>query len=216
MLTHENAAREMGHAVIAGVDEAGRGPLAGPVAAAAVIFPDGVKMDGLTDSKKLTREKREKFFDLIFEKAVAVGFHLVGPDVIDSINILQATKLAMADAVRKLSSRPDYVLIDGNQTIPWDGPQKTIVKGDSLSLSIAAASVIAKVTRDKVMGEYAAMYPEYGFEKHKGYGVAEHLDAIKKYGPSPIHRRTFRGVKEFCDIGGEPAGALPQLELPGQ
>ena len=212
MLSFENELWLAGHTFVAGVDEAGRGPLAGPVDAAAVIFPADVKIEKLTDSKKLTATQRDEFFEIIHEKALAVGHCSVTAEVIDKINILQAAKLAMIKAVEKLRRKPEWLLIDGNQKIAWEGFQKTIVKGDSLSLSIAAASVIAKVTRDRAMEEYARRYPEYGFDKHKGYGVAEHLAAIKRHGPCPIHRKTFKGVREHI-VSDEPADFETQLNL---
>lgn len=196
MLTFERNAAAQGFCRVAGVDEAGRGPLAGPVVAAAVILPPGVDMPGLTDSKKLSEDARRKFYPTIMETAVAWKVAAVEADEIDRINILQATKMAMRMAVEGLGVEPDHLLIDGNQKISWRGSQRTIVKGDSLSLSIAAASVLAKVTRDRIMEEHALQYPVYGFQRHKGYGVAEHLEAIRQHGPSPIHRKTFRGVKE--------------------
>ncbi|VAX26054.1 Ribonuclease HII [hydrothermal vent metagenome] len=200
MFTFETQARNLGHEVIAGVDEAGRGPLAGPVVAAAVILPGGLVIDGLTDSKKLSPKDRERFYFEILDKALSAKSHVVEPSVVDKINVLQAALLAMVEAVKKLTPRPDYTLIDGNQPIDWAGPQKSVVKGDSLSYSIAAASVIAKVTRDRLMVEYGRRYPEYGFENHKGYGAKTHKAAIAKYGPCPIHRKTFRGVREYLSI----------------
>ena len=173
------------------------GPLAGPVMAAAVILPVGLTIIGVDDSKKLTPDKRDKLFDIIMAQALSVGVGVMTPADIDSINILQATRCAMLAAVLNLSQPPDYLLIDGISTIDSRIPQKTIKKGDSLSLSIAAASIIAKVTRDRVMIEMDAKYPGYGFAGHKGYGSAAHMDAIKRLGPSPIHRLTFGGVKEY-------------------
>ncbi|MDD2736303.1 MAG: ribonuclease HII [Desulfuromonadaceae bacterium] len=195
-LSFENSAYNNGFIHVAGIDEAGRGPLAGPVMAAAVILPAGLVITGVDDSKKLTPDKREKLFDIIMAQALAVGIGIITPADIDRINILQATRRAMLAAVLDLSQPPDYLLIDGISTIDSMIPQKTIKKGDSLSLSIAAASIIAKVTRDRVMIEMDMKYPGYGFAGHKGYGSAAHMDAIKKLGPSPIHRLTFGGVKE--------------------
>jgi ribonuclease HII len=195
-LFFEKYACKSGYVFIAGIDEAGRGPLAGPVVAAAVILPVGVTIAGVDDSKKLSPDKREKLFDIIMTHALSVGVGLITPAEIDNINILQATRRAMLAAVQNLSHPPDYLLIDGISTIDSTIPQKTIKKGDSLSISIAAASIIAKVTRDRIMIEMAAKYPGYGFAGHKGYGSAAHLDAIKRLGPSPIHRLTFGGVKE--------------------
>lgn len=196
MLRFENKAKRLGHSVIAGVDEAGRGPLAGPVVAAAVVLPDGFSLPGLTDSKKLSANQREQFYSVIHEKAVCAASFIVEPEVIDSMNILRASLMAMEGALSKLSPRPDYVIVDGNRPVKWAGAQRTLVKGDSLSLSVAAASVVAKVERDMIMRKLALAWPEYGFDRHKGYAVAEHLEAIVKHGPCPAHRKTFRGVRE--------------------
>lgn len=209
MLSLEREARKLGRLIIAGVDEAGRGPLAGPVVAAAVAFPEDITIEGLTDSKQLSPAKREKFYDVIMRSAISVGVGSVEPQIIDSINILQATLLAMRDAVNRLDKKPDCLLIDGNQTIEWPGEQKAIVKGDTLSLSISAASVIAKVTRDRIMTDYSKQFPEYGFDRHKGYGSAFHREAIAKHGPCPIHRKTFRGVREFTK---EPTASLKKTD----
>lgn len=195
-LAFEKLAHDQGFSCIAGVDEVGRGPLAGPVMAAAVILPYGMVIPDIDDSKKLSHQKRELLFDIISDKALAIGLGLVEPEIIDSINILQATRLAMINAVRQLSLQPDYLLIDGITPINTTIPQKTVKKGDSLSLSIAAASIIAKVTRDRLMVEMDQLYPGYGFSGHKGYGSSLHLEAIRSLGPSPIHRLTFGGVKE--------------------
>ncbi len=181
--------------VICGVDEAGRGPLAGPVCAAAVILPEHLELPGLTDSKKLTDKKRRELFPLIKEQAIAYGIGLASEKEIDEINILQATFLAMQRALDQLSIRPDLALIDGNREKDFGLPVKTVVKGDSLSANIAAASVLAKVTRDDLMLELAGQYPEYGFEIHKGYGTKAHYEALGEHGPSPIHRMTF--LKKF-------------------
>ena len=183
--------------LIAGIDEAGRGPLAGPVVAAAVIIPQDIALAGIDDSKKLTEVKREGLFNQIATHALAVGVGILSEKEIDCINILQASLKAMHLAVEKLRFRPDHLLIDGNQTLrTWLGNQTAIVKGDQKSLSIAAASIIAKVTRDRIMVEYDKQYPEYGFAKHKGYGTKAHVQAIQKYGRCPIHRNSFhvRGV----------------------
>ncbi|MSM41376.1 MAG: ribonuclease HII [Geobacter sp.] len=192
----ESRVRRQGYRIIAGLDEAGRGPLAGPVVAAAVILPHGMEISGLDDSKKLTPGRREAVLEIVREKALAIGVGMADHAAIDRINILQATLAAMRSAVANLSLIPDYLLIDGISTIPVNIPQKTIKKGDSLSASIAAASIVAKVTRDRLMEEYDLQYPGYGFASHKGYGAASHLAAIAALGPSPIHRRTFRGVRE--------------------
>ena len=181
--------------IICGVDEAGRGPLAGPVCAAAVILPKGLELPGLTDSKKLTDKKRRELFPLIQEQAVAYGIGLATEQEIDEINILQATFLAMQRALDQMSVKPDLALIDGNRAKDFGGPVKTVVKGDSLSANIAAASILAKVTRDNLMVEMAEKYPQYGFEIHKGYGTKAHYAALREAGPSPIHRMTF--LKKF-------------------
>lgn len=181
--------------VICGVDEAGRGPLAGPVCAAAVILPKDLELPGLTDSKKLTDKKRRELFPLIQEHAIAYGIGMATEQEIDEINILQATFLAMQRALDQLSVKPDLALIDGNREKDFGVPVKTVVKGDSLSANIAAASILAKVTRDNLMVELAETYPQYGFEIHKGYGTKAHYAALTEYGPSPIHRMTF--LKKF-------------------
>ena len=177
--------------VICGVDEAGRGPLAGPVCAAAVILPPHLEIPGLNDSKKLTDKRRRELYPVILEKALAYGIAFADHREIDQINILQATYLAMERALAQLSIRPDIALIDGNRAKDFGLPVQTVVKGDSLSANIAAASVLAKVTRDDVMLEMAASYPQYGFEVHKGYGTKAHYEALAQYGPCPIHRMTF-------------------------
>jgi ribonuclease HII len=199
--------------MIAGVDEAGRGPLAGPVVAGAVILPSGVSIPGLTDSKQLSATQRDDFYTLINQTALAVSWAVVEADVIDRINILQASLLAMLTAVKGLAATPGLILVDGNQKTAWTGPQMTIVKGDSKSLSIAAASVIAKVTRDRIMRSHALTYPEYGFDGHKGYGSKSHREAIKTHGPCPIHRMTFRGVKEYVEGAAIASGG--QINLIG-
>jgi ribonuclease HII len=181
--------------VICGVDEAGRGPLAGPVCAAAVIMPEHLELPGLTDSKKLTDKKRRELYPIIKEQAIAYGIGFATEQEIDEINILQATFLAMGRALEQLGVKPDLALIDGNREKDFGIPVKTVVKGDSLSANIAAASVLAKVTRDDLMVELAEKYPEYGFEIHKGYGTKAHYAALREHGPSPIHRMTF--LKKF-------------------
>ena len=177
---------------VAGVDEAGRGPLAGPVVAAAVIFEPGFCIPFVNDSKQLSEKKREELFEIINKKAVAIGIGRVGHDVIDRINILQASMLAMNKAIDQLSVPPEQLLVDGNFFRHERIPVENIVKGDARSHSIAAASIVAKVTRDAIMREYDIRYPQYGFAKHKGYGTPEHVAAIHKFGLSEIHRRTFR------------------------
>lgn len=186
-----------GFRVICGVDEAGRGPLAGPVCAAAVILPPHTRIPGLNDSKKLTDKKRRELFPVICEQALAYGIGMATEQEIDEINILQATFLAMQRAMDGLQVRPDLALIDGNRQKDFGLPTKTVVKGDSLSANIAAASVLAKVTRDDLMIRQAAEFPEYGFEIHKGYGTKAHYAALEQYGPSPIHRMTF--LKKFYE-----------------
>lgn len=181
--------------LICGVDEAGRGPLAGPVCAAAVILPRGLQIPGLTDSKKLTDKKRRELFPVIQEQALAWGIGLASEQEIDQINILQATFLAMERALSQLQIPADLALIDGNREKDFGLPVKTVVKGDSLSANIAAASVLAKVTRDDLMVSLAETYPEYGFEIHKGYGTKAHYAALRQFGPSQIHRITF--LKKF-------------------
>ena len=185
----------LGLRLICGVDEAGRGPLAGPVCAAAVILPEHLQISGLNDSKKLTDKKRLELFPVIQEQAIAYGIGLASEQEIDEINILQATFLAMRRALEQLTVRPEIALIDGNRETDFGLPVKTVVKGDSLSANIAAASVLAKVTRDNIMVELAQQYPEYGFEIHKGYGTKAHYEALRTYGPCPIHRKTF--LKKF-------------------
>jgi len=180
---------------VCGVDEAGRGPLAGPVCAAAVILPPEIEIPGLNDSKKLTDKRRRALYDEITEKAVAYGIAMVHEREIDEINILQATFNAMEQAILQLSVRPALALIDGNRERPFPVPVQTVVKGDSLSANIAAASILAKVTRDRYMEEMAEQYPGYGFEVHKGYGTKAHYAALTELGMSPIHRRTF--LKKF-------------------
>jgi len=191
----ENSLCAEGYKMICGVDEAGRGPLAGPVCAAAVILPKGLELPGLNDSKKLTDKKRRELFPIIKEQAVAYGIGLASHEEIDEINILQATYLAMERAIAQLEGKADFALIDGNRAKDFGLPVRTVVKGDSLSASIAAASVLAKVTRDDVMLEMAEKYPEYGFEVHKGYGTKAHYEALHKYGHCPIHRMSF--LKKF-------------------
>lgn len=178
----------------AGVDEAGRGPLAGPVVAAAVILPESFAIDGLDDSKKLTHLQRVKILELIIASAVDIAVGVVDHEAIDSINILRASLRAMEIAVNNLGRRPDFLLIDGNQRTSLLIPQETVIRGDSRCCSIAAASIVAKVRRDEIMNEYHEIYPEYNFRSHKGYPTKEHLEAIRKHGPCPIHRRSFRGV----------------------
>ena len=189
---YEKAAAKSGFKCICGVDEAGRGPLAGPVCAAAVILPENCDIEGLNDSKKLSEKKREQLFDIIKEKAVAYSVAFGSLEEIEELNILEATYLAMNRAIEALSVKADFALIDGNR-VPKNIkiPCETIVKGDSKSMSVAAASVLAKVTRDRLLLEYDEKYPLYNFKKHKGYGTKEHTDLIKLYGPCEIHRLSF-------------------------
>ena len=191
----ENSLYSEGYKMICGVDEAGRGPLAGPVCAAAVILPKGLELPGLNDSKKLTDKKRRELFPIIKDHAIAYGIGLVTHEEIDEINILQATYLAMERAIAQLNGMADFALIDGNRAKDFGLPVRTVVKGDSLSASIAAASVLAKVTRDDLMLEMAEKYPEYGFEVHKGYGTKAHYEALHAHGHCEIHRVTF--LKKF-------------------
>ena len=192
MLTHERRLWDSGRSLIAGVDEVGRGPLAGPVVAAAVILPHDFDVLGIDDSKKLSPKKREELAEVIKEKALAWSVGWVGPERIDEINILEATKEAMTQAVQGLSLQPDHVLIDGNFTVRSLAlPQTAIVKGDANSTSIAAASILAKVTRDRYMEEMDAVYPGYAFASNKGYGTKAHYDGLRAQGPTPIHRRSF-------------------------
>lgn len=191
----ENSVYGEGYQLVCGVDEAGRGPLAGPVCAAAVILPVNLEISGLTDSKKLTDKKRRELFPVILEKAIAYGIGYASCEEIDEINILQATFLAMQRAIDQLEGKADFALIDGNREKDFGIPVRTVVKGDSLSASIAAASILAKVSRDNLMLEMAETYPEYGFDVHKGYGTKAHYDALRAHGPCPIHRMTF--LKKF-------------------
>jgi len=195
MLNFEENAFRKGYSAIAGVDEAGRGPLAGPVVSAAVILPKNFPVSGIADSKKLTPKKREYLYDRIYEHAVSVGIGIVDAPEIDRINILRAALLSMSFAVQNLSPQPDYLLIDGAFEIPSDIPQQPLIHGDSLSLSVAAASVIAKVSRDRLMARYDSDYPQFGFAVHKGYPTRAHKEAIRQFGWCPIHRLTFKGVK---------------------
>lgn len=187
----ENSYFEKGVQVICGVDEAGRGPLAGPVCAAAVILPANIEIPGLNDSKKLSDKRRRELFPIIKEQAIAYGIGLADNGEIDQINILQATFLAMERAIAQLSVKPELALIDGNREKDFGIPVQTVVKGDSLSASIAAASILAKVTRDDIMLQMAQQYPEYQFDVHKGYGTKVHYAALAQHGPCAIHRMTF-------------------------
>ena len=188
---------DKGFASIAGVDEAGRGPLAGPVTAAAVILPKDANIPYLNDSKQLTPKKREELFEIIKKEALAYSVFSADSDTIDKVNILQATFIAMSESVKSLNAIPDLCLIDGNHKIPGlTLKQEAIIDGDAKSAAVAAASILAKVTRDRIMLDCAQNFPQYGFEKHKGYGTKAHLEALKKFGPCPIHRRSFAPVKQ--------------------
>ncbi len=189
--TFEHQAHEQGFEVVCGVDEAGRGPLAGPVCAAAVILPDGLVIEGLDDSKKLTEKKRDALYDVICQEAIAYGVAFASVEEIEEMNILQATFLAMKRAVESLSVKPDLALVDGNQKPSLSIQARTLVKGDAKSPSIAAASILAKVTRDRLMTEIAEQYPQYEFPRHKGYGTKLHYEKIMEHGISPVHRRSF-------------------------
>lgn len=190
-IEYEQNAELKGYKAICGVDEAGRGPLAGPVCAAAVILPPNTIIDGVNDSKKLTEKKREALFDVIKETAVSYSIAYASVEEIESINILNATMLAMKRAVEGLDVKADYAMIDGNKMPPLDIDGETIVKGDAKSMSIACASILAKVSRDRLLYEYAKEYPQYQFDKHKGYGTSAHREAILEYGPCPYHRMSF-------------------------
>ena len=180
-----------GYKYIAGVDEVGRGPLAGPVVAAAVILPEDFDVPGVDDSKKLSEKRREELFDIITERAVAYGIGMADHSIIDEINILQATKLAMKEAISSLQQQPDYILFDAMRIDDLEIPQESLIKGDAKVLAVAAASIVAKVTRDRMMAEYSAEYPGYAFEKNKGYGTKAHYEGLREHGMCPIHRRTF-------------------------
>lgn len=190
-LFYERQLLSEGYTAVCGVDEVGRGPLAGPVVCAAVIMPQNAVIEGVDDSKKLSAKKREALDVLIRQNAIAYAICRIEPQVIDEINILEATRLCMKNAVESLAVSPGFVLTDGNMTLDISIPQRSLIKGDSLCYSIGAASIIAKVYRDKIMDEYALTYPQYGFEKNKGYGTAAHIAAIKEAGICPIHRRSF-------------------------
>lgn len=198
MMQYEEEAYQQGYRIIAGIDEAGRGPLAGPVVAAACVLPRGKLIAHVNDSKKLTPKKRRLLFDRLTQDSdlfYAIG--LIDASEIDRVNIYQATLLAMAEALKKLSCSPDYLLVDGTGLPPLSIPAKKIVKGDQLSQSIAAASVLAKETRDRLMEEYHQQWPMYGFDQHKGYGTMQHLEALERHGPCPIHRRSFDPIKSL-------------------
>ncbi len=190
----EGQARHGGARRVAGVDEVGRGPLAGPVVAAAVLLPEHFRPEGINDSKKLSARQRLSAFERICRQAAGIGVGVIDAEVIDRINILQAALLAMATAIDQLDPQPDYLLVDGNQPVKRPIPQMTLTRGDSRSISIAAASIVAKVTRDRLMEDYHQLYPDYGFAQHKGYPTQAHREAVRRLGCCPIHRRSFKGV----------------------
>lgn len=188
----EKQLREKGFKAICGIDEAGRGPLAGPVVVASVIMPENSMIEGVNDSKKISEKKREKLYDQILEEAISYGVGIIGQDEIDEINILNATKEALTLSLKELTTKPDLIIVDALTHIDTMGiPYESIIKGDAKCYSIASASIIAKVTRDRIMREWDSVYPEYGFIQHKGYGTAKHISAIKEYGLCPIHRKSF-------------------------
>ena len=198
MLRYEKELYQAGYQAIAGIDEVGRGPLAGPVVAAAVILPPGCKIKGLNDSKKIPKKKHMVIYQAILDQALAVGIGIMDNTVIDQVNIYEATKLAMKDALSKLSLKPDYLLIDAMR-LDVEIPQESIIKGDANSLSIAAASIVAKVTRDKLMADYDKEFPGYDFAQNAGYGTKSHLQGLEQNGVTPIHRKTFEPVKSMCE-----------------
>ena len=193
---YEEKLRKKGFKYICGIDEAGRGPLAGPVVVASVIMPENSMIEGVNDSKKVSEKKREKLYDLILDEAISYGIGIVGQDEIDEINILNATKKGLTMSLQELTQKPDLIIVDALSKINTLGiPYESIIKGDAKCYSISAASIIAKVTRDRIMREWDKIYPQYGFINHKGYGTAKHIEAIKEYGPCQIHRRSF--IKNF-------------------
>ena len=193
---YENDLRNKGYKYICGIDEAGRGPLAGPVVVASVIMPENSMIEGVNDSKKVSEKKREKLYDLILEEAISYGVGIIGQDEIDEINILNATKKGLTISLKELTQKPDLIIVDALTHIDTLGtPYESIIKGDAKCYSISAASIIAKVTRDRIMREWDKIYPQYGFAQHKGYGTSAHINAIKEYGPCILHRKTF--IKNF-------------------
>lgn len=193
---YENDLRNNGYKYICGIDEAGRGPLAGPVVVASVIMPENSMIEGVNDSKKVSEKKREKLYDLILEEAISYGVGIIGQDEIDEINILNATKKGLTTSLKELTAKPDLIIVDALTHIDTLGiPYESIIKGDAKCYSISAASIIAKVTRDRIMREWDKIYPQYGFAQHKGYGTSAHINALKEYGPCPLHRRSF--IKNF-------------------
>lgn len=203
LLKYERELYKNGITLIAGVDEAGRGPLCGPVVAAAVILPKNYHLDGLNDSKQLSEKKREEYYEVLQREAISIGVGIVSPKIIDEINILEASRKAMYEALNNLDITPEYILSDAMSLNDIDIPSRPIIHGDALSLSIAAASVIAKVTRDHIMYELDKKYPEYNFKKHKGYPTKEHLELIKKYGVISEYRKTYKPVREILEASYE-------------
>ena len=211
----ERALRHQGYDLIAGLDEAGRGPLAGPVVAASVVLPPGCTYRQFRDSKELSAAERTRLFDKLMKMDAMVGVGTISGSEIDELNILQASLLAMRKAITVLTTRPDFLLVDGTFPVPIAIPQQTLTKGESKSASIAAASIVAKVTRDRLMTEYHRQYPQYNFAANKGYPTAEHRRALKKHGPCPIHRRSFRGVREhYHDVLHDRTTPEPEPLLP--
>ena len=200
LLKYEKELYKKGYKLIAGTDEVGRGTLVGPVVASAVILPKNYKLEGLTDSKKLSEKKRNKYYDILMNDAISIGIGIVGPDIIDEINILEASRLAMNKALDDLKVKPDYILTDAMK-LDRDVEVLPIIHGDALSLSIAAASVIAKVTRDRMMDEYGLLHPEYEFSSHKGYPTKKHIELVKKYGILNEYRKTFKPISEMIEKG---------------
>lgn len=196
LLWYEKDLNQKGYQLIAGIDEVGRGPLAGPVVAAAVILPVGCKIKDLNDSKQIPKKKHAAVYEAVMSQALAVGISVQGSEVIDAVNIYQATKLAMLDALNQLDLQPDHLLIDA-MTLETELPQTSLIKGDSKSMSIAAASIVAKVTRDRLMADYDQLYPGYDFAQNAGYGTAKHLAGLREFGVTPIHRRSFEPVKSL-------------------
>ena len=193
---YENDLRNKGYKYICGIDEAGRGPLAGPVVVASVIMPENSMIEGVNDSKKVSEKKREKLYDLILKEAISYGVGIIGQDEIDEINILNATKKGLTTSLKELTQKPDLIIVDALTHIDTLGtPYESIIKGDAKCYSISAASIIAKVTRNRIMREWDKIYPQYGFAQHKGYGTSAHINAIKEYGPCILHRKTF--IKNF-------------------
>ncbi len=203
LLAYEKELYQSGYHLICGCDEAGRGPLVGPVVAGAVILPKNYQLEGLTDSKQLSEKKREKFFEIIKKDAIAYGIGIVSPQVIDEINIYEASRLAMKEAIKNMQVKPDYVITDAMPMPGYEVPVKSIIKGDAKSITIAAASVLAKVTRDHILYEMDKEHPEYEFARHKGYPTKRHLELLKLYGPTKDYRFTYGPVRDLIETGGQ-------------